>query len=108
MEGWYCIFECSMHQWLMEGDWRMNDRDYQTRIVGTKHAIQINQSYNYNPNLPQIEVVDTETTPVLVNGDVRVTPNTIMKWKTIGEAEKWLMNHTKNDGDFYSIRKIYF
>lgn len=107
MEGWYCIFECASHQWLMEGDWRMNDRDYQTRAVGTRHRIQTQVS-SYNTSGFEMDIIDTEVTQVLVDGGVRVTPNTIMKWKTIGEAEKWLMNHTKNDGDFYSIRKIYF
>jgi hypothetical protein len=107
MEGWFCIYECSMNQWLMEGDYRLNDRDYHKIMVGTKHAVQTQPS-SYSSNGVQMEIIDTQTSAVLVDGGIRVTPNSIMKWKTMAEAEKWLLNYSKVDGDFYSIRKIYF
>ncbi len=49
MKGYYCIYECSKNQWLYEGIQWVNDRDFYPHTIGTKHAIQINQSYNYNP-----------------------------------------------------------
>lgn len=109
MKGWYCIYECSNNQWLMEGNGWKNDRDFYIQNIGTKHAIQINQSYNYNPNLPQIEVIDTQSVSVLTDGGYKVNPDSILKFETLAEAESYLLSMFATDsGQFYSIRKIYF
>ena len=109
MKGYYCIYECSSNQWLYEGiQWR-NDRDYWPHTIGTKHAIQISQSYNYNPNLPQIEIVDTQSITALIDSGNKVDVNQIMKFETMQEAEDFLVKtFSSENGQFYSIRKIYF
>lgn len=108
MKGWYCIYECSDNQWLLEGIGWIRDRDYYLQTIGTKHAITINQSYNYNPNLPQVEITDTQTANVLTEGGSKVNPQMIMKFETIAEAEDFLIsNFSVTNGQFYSIRKIY-
>ena len=77
--------------------------------IGTKHAIQINQSYNYNPNLPQVEVIDTEHDIVLTEGPQKVNTNQLIVFETMSEAESYLLNNFSSaQGYFYSIRKIYF
>jgi hypothetical protein len=109
MKGYFAIYECSKNQWLYDERMWVNDRDYYTQMVGTKHAIQINQSYNYNPNLPQVEVIDTQSISVLTDGGVRIDANQIMKFETMSEAETYLLNtFSSAQGYFYSIRKIYF
>ena len=109
MKGWYCIYECRDNQWLMDGIAWQNDRDYWPITVGTKHAIQINGNYNYNPNLPQIEVVDTQSIPLLTDSGNRIDVNRVMKFETMVEAEEYLLaTFTSSNGQFYSIRKIYF
>jgi hypothetical protein len=108
MKGWYCIYECSSNRWLYEGIQWVNDRDYYTQTIGVKHAIIINQSYNYNPNLPQVEIIDTQTAHVLTESGVKVNPQLIMKFETIVEAEDFLFKtFSADNGQFYSIRKIY-
>ena len=109
MKGWYCIYECSSNRWLYEGIQWVNDRDYYSLNIGTKHAIQTNTNYEYNPNLPKIEVVDTQSMPVLTEGSNRLDVNQIMKFETMVEAEQYLLaTFTSANGQFYSIRKIYF
>ncbi len=109
MKGYYAIYECYQNQWLYEGIMWVNDRDFYERTIGTKHAIQINQSYNYNPNLPQIEVIDTQSEAVLVDYGNKVNPEQIMKFETMSEAEDFLLKtFSSNNEQFYSIRKIYF
>jgi hypothetical protein len=109
MKGYYAIYECSKNQWLYEGIQWVNDRDYYHQVVGTKHAIQINQSYNYNPNLPQVEITDTQTISVLTDGGNKIDSYRIMHFETMGEAEEYLLKtFSSESGQFYSIRKIYF
>lgn len=109
MKGYYCIYECSKNQWLYEGIQWVNDRDFYPHTIGTKHAIQINQSYNYNPNLPQVEVIDTQTVSVLTEGTNKVNRELIMIFITMQEAEDFLIKtFSSANGQFYSIRKIYF
>jgi hypothetical protein len=109
MKGYYCIYECSKNEWLYEGVMWVKDRDYHSRTIGTKHAIQISQGYNYNPNLPQIEVIDTEHEILLTPGSQKVDPNQLMKFETMNEAEDYLLKtFSSTNGQFYSIRKIYF
>jgi len=110
MKGYYCIYECSKNQWLYDGHQWVNDRDYYGRSIGTKHAIQISQSYNYNPNLPQVEVIDTEHDVVLTEGPQKVDTNQLMIFETMNEAETYLLNagFPTSNLQFYSIRKIYF
>ncbi len=109
MKGYYAIYECSQNQWLYNGIMWVNDRDYYTQTIGTKHAIQTSQSYNYNPNLPQIEVVDTQSISVITDGGKNIDPTQIMKFETMLEAEQYLIaTFSSHSGQFYSIRKIYF
>ena len=109
MKGYYCIYECSQNKWLYDGIMWVNDRDLHQMSIGTKHAIQISQSYNYNPNLPQIEIIDTQSVSVLVDGGMRVNPDQIMKFETLTQAEEYLLKtFSSAQGYFYSIRKIYF
>jgi len=109
MKGWYCIYECAKNQWLYDGIMWVNDRDLQQMSIGAKHAIQVSQSYNYNPNLPQIEIIDTQTISVLCEGGNTIDPHQIMKFETMLEAEEFLMKmFTSTYGSFFSIRKIYF
>jgi hypothetical protein len=108
MKGYYCIYECSQNKWLYDGIMWANDRDLHQMSIGTKHAIQISQSYNYNPNLPQIEIIDTQTIPVLYEGGNKIDSQQIMKFETMIEAENYLTTFTSENGQFYSIRKIYF
>jgi hypothetical protein len=110
MKGYYCIYECSQNEWWLESEigW-LKDRNYHTKSIGTKHAIQISQGYNYNPNLPQIEVIDTQSEAVLVDYGNKVNPHQIMKFETMSQAEDYLLKtFTSDNGQFYSIRKIYF
>jgi hypothetical protein len=107
MKGWYCIYECSQNQWLLENGYWMNDRDYYKKPIGAKHAIITTNGYN--PNLPQIEIIDTETTLVLIDNGAVIDPNQIMKFETIVAAEEFLLKtFSMGNGQFYSIRKIYF
>jgi hypothetical protein len=109
MKGYYCIYECSKNRWLCDEHQWANDRDYHSRSIGTKHAIQISQSYSYNPNLPQVEVIDTEHDIVLTEGPQKVDTNQLIVFETMGEAEAYLLNQFSSaQGYFYSIRKIYF
>lgn len=109
MKGYFCIYECSKNQWLFDGIYWQNDRDFYKQSIGTKHAIQINQSYNYNPNLPQVEVIDTQSVELLTEGNTIVSPLSIMKFETMQEAEEYLLEKfTSANEQFYSIRKIYF
>ena len=109
MKGYYAIYECSQNQWLYDGIQWVNDRDYYQKSIGTKHAIQISQGYNYNPNLPQIEVIDTQSETVLTDYGNKVSSEQIMKFETMGEAEDFLLKtFSSARGEFYSIRKIYF
>ncbi len=89
MKGYYVIYECSKNQWLSEGIGWLNDRDYYNHTIGTKHAIQ--------------------TTTVLMDGGDRVNPDRIKRFDTMDEAEVFLLRTLASDnGEFYSIRKIYF
>lgn len=89
-------------------EWRL-DRDYYMQSIGSKHAIQTSTNYSYNPNVPQIEIIDTQSVSVLVDGGMKVNPNQLMKFETMGEAEDYLLNKFSSaQGYFYSIRKIYF
>lgn len=109
MKGWYCIYECAKNQWLYDGIMWVNDRDLHQMSIGAKHAIQVSQSYNYNPNLPQIEIIDTQTMSVLCEGGNTIDSHQIMKFETMLEAEEFLMKmFTSTYGSFFSIRKIYF
>lgn len=109
MKGYYCIYECSRNEWLMDGIGWVKDRDYLPKNIGTKHAIQINQSYNYNPNLPQVEIIDTQSESVLVDYGNKVSSAQIKKFQTMAEAEEHLLTtYSSDNGQFYSIRKIYF
>lgn len=109
MKGYYAIYECSKNQWLYEGMQWVNDRDYYEKTIGTKHAIQISQSYNYNPNLPQVEIIDTQTDNVLTIGVNIVQKDRIMAFETMNLAEDFLLKTFEPaNGNFYSIRKIYF
>jgi hypothetical protein len=109
MKGYYCIYECSKNRWLCDGHQWTNDRDYHSRSIGTKHAIQISQSYSYNPNLPQVEIIDTQHDVVLTEGPQKVDTNQLIVFETMGEAEAYLLNQFSSaQGYFYSIRKIYF
>ena len=109
MKGYYAIYECSKNQWLYNGIMWVNDRDYYTQPIGVKHAITMNQSYNYNPNLPQVEIIDTATVNVLIEGGNNVDSQQIMKFETMNEAEDFLLKTFSSvSGQFYSIRKIYF
>lgn len=109
MKGYFCIYECCQNKWLYEGHAWVNDRDYHSHSIGTKHAIQISQSYNYNPNLPQVEVIDTQHELVLTEGPQKVDRDQLMKFETMSEAEEYLLeNFSSAQGYFYSIRKIYF
>ena len=109
MKGYYAIYECSKNQWLYNGIMWVNDRDYHIKNIGTKHAIQISQAYNYNPNPPQIEVIDTHYDNVLTIGSNKVSSEQIMKFETMSEAEDFLLKtFSSASGQFYSIRKIYF
>lgn len=108
MKGYYCIYECSKNQWLYEGIFWANDRDYYPMTIGSKHAIQMNQGYNYNPNQQQIEIVDTQSISALTDTGNKVEPNSLMKFETMIEAEDFLLKTFSSDnGQFYSIRKIY-
>ncbi len=109
MQGYYCIYECSKNQWLYDGIKWVNDRDYYEKTIGTRHAITINQSYNYNPNLPQVEIIDTHHDNVLTIGSNKVSPEEIMKFETMSEAEDFLLKtFSSASGQFYSIRKVYY
>ncbi len=109
MKGWYCLYECSKNQWLLNSLYWLNDRDYYSQMVGTKHAIQTIANYSYNPNQSQIEVIDVQSIPVLTEGFNKVNPNELMKFETIAEAEEYLVNtFSADNGEFYSVRKIYF
>jgi len=109
MKGYFCIYECLTNRWLMDGIAWQNDRDFYSHTIGTKHAIQINQSYSYNPNLPQVEIIDTQSIPVLTEGGNKVDSHLIMKFETIQEAEDFLLKtFSSENGSFFSIRKIYF
>jgi hypothetical protein len=109
MKGYYCIYECSKNQWLYDGIQWVNDRDYYEKTIGTRHAITINQSYNYNPNLPQVEIIDTHHDNVLTIGSNKVSPEEIMKFETMSEAEDFLLKtFSSASGQFYSIRKVYY
>ena len=109
MKGYYAIYECSQNQWLYDGIMWVNDRDFYERTIGTKHAIQVSQSYNYNPNLPQVEIIDTQHDVVLTEGPQKVDTNQIMKFETMSEAEDFLLKtFSSAHGEFYSIRKIYY
>ncbi len=109
MKGYYCIYECSKNQWLYDGIQWVNDRDYYEKTIGTRHAITINQSYNYNPNLPQVEIIDTHYDNILTIGSNKVSPEEIMKFETMSEAEDFLLKtFSSASGQFYSIRKVYY
>lgn len=109
MKGYYCIYECLTNRWLYEGILWVNDRDYYPHNIGTKHAIQTNQNYSYNPNLPKIEIIDTQSVNVLTEGGNKVDRDLIMKFETMVEAEDFLVKKfSSSNGQFYSIRKIYF
>jgi hypothetical protein len=110
MKGYYAIYECSQNEWWLESEiaW-MKDRNYHTKSIGTKHAIQISQNYGYNTNATQVEIIDTQSEAVLVDYGFKVNPQQIMKFETMSEAEEYLLKKfTSDNGQFYSIRKIYF
>lgn len=110
MKGYYCIYECSQNKWLLNdfGDWGM-DRNYHTISIGSKHAIQVSQNYGYTPNGgTQVDIIDTEQTAVLADFGNRMNPESIKKFETLSEAENYLTTFTSENGQFYSIRKIYF
>ena len=93
----------------MDGIAWQNDRDFYPHTIGIKHAIQINQSYSYNPNLPQVEIIDTQSIPILTEGGNKVNSQLIMKFETIQDAEDFLLKtFSSENGSFFSIRKIYF
>lgn len=109
MKGWYCIYECRDNRWLYEGILWVNDRDYYPHTIGTKHAIQTTTNYGYTPNASSVEIVDTQSISVLMDSGNRIDVNQIMKFETMGEAEDYLIgNFSSQNGQFYSIRKIYF
>ena len=109
MKGYYAIYECSQNQWLYDGIQWVNDRDYYEKTIGTRHAITINHSYNYNPNLPQVEIIDTHHDNVLTIGSNKVSPEEIMKFETMSVAEDFLLKtFSSASGQFYSIRKVYY
>jgi hypothetical protein len=106
MKGYYCIYECSKNQWLSEGIGWLDDRNYYPISIGTKHAIQTNVNYG---NQQQIEIIDTQTMPVLMDGGNMINPNSIKLFDTMNEAEVFLLRTLVSDnGEFYSIRKIYY
>jgi hypothetical protein len=107
MTGYFVIYECSENQWLYEGVRWINDRDYYPHMIGTKHGIRTQQSYTSMGM--EMDIFDIQSEPVLVDGGSKVIPELIMKFKTIAEAEEYLLkSFSPIKGNFYSIRKIYY
>jgi hypothetical protein len=110
MLGYYCIYECSKNQWLMENQWWQKDRSYTTERIGVKHGMTITQNFA-DPSNPIVNIFDIESRNVVIedtnNG---INKHSIKKFSTINEAESYLLNSpfSTNEGQFYSIRKIYF
>jgi len=109
MKGWFCIYECSENKWLMDGVWWQPD--YATITLPTK--IELNEHWltdNNGEYKKDYMLYRNEYRNLLLKGDGKTNPHSIMKFETIGEAENYILNSGLNvsNGEFYSIRKIYF
>jgi hypothetical protein len=107
MKGWYCIYECSNNQWLMQGSWWQLDREYKTISMPTQFDIT---KYQLPDGTKDYMLGKYDNKNFLTLGEGKINPWSILKFETIKEAEQFLQNggFSLTDGRFYTIRKIYF
>ena len=113
MKGWYCIYECSENKWLMDSQWWSKDIQSHTENLPTKWEADIfvpnyGMDGNDRPKIllrgmdyKNIQIMDTSQ---------KTNPYSILRFETLQKAEEFLLTNPfdTNNGQYYSIRKIYF
>lgn len=107
MKGWFCIYECSKNQWLMNNQWWQKDRDLNEVSIPTR--TRLDSFINHSADM-EYQLLQTDYKNLMILGDSKVNPWSIQSFETLQEAERYLFNagFSTNDGQFYTIRKIYF
>lgn len=113
MKGWYCIYECSTNKWLMENQWWSKDVLLNTEHIATKwEADVLIPNYSMNGlDKPELRLIGMDYKDIaIMDKNHKTNPNNIMKFETMDLAEGYLLGNgfATWDGQFYSIRKIYF
>jgi hypothetical protein len=105
--GYYCIYECSENRWLMKNEWWANDRDLLSVKIPVEYKLN---SYPTGDGEKEYQLIHNNYRDVaLMSSDYKVDKFQLVKFETMREAEDWLVSSplTTNNGQFYSIRKIY-
>jgi hypothetical protein len=105
--GYYCIYECSENKWLMKNEWWANDRDLLSVKIPVEYKLN---SYPTGDGEKEYQLIHNNYRDVaLMSSDYKVDKFQLIKFETMREAEDWLVSSplTTNNGQFYSIRKIY-
>jgi hypothetical protein len=93
MRGYYCIYEGKWDRWLYaDGHLHEHIIDMYSNVISLNHG-------------------SLSTIPVIYQHDHVMDTNLIMRFDTIQEAETYLMTSpdlSTSNGEFYSIRRIYF
>lgn len=107
MKGKFCIYECSQNKWLMFNNSWENDRDYRNELIPTYHTLRkfVNQRLE-----TEYELMSTNYRNVVVCDMGQVNKNYLLTFDTMREAEEFLLKTalSTDNGQFYSIRKVYF
>ena len=106
-KGYYCIYECSENRWLMKNEWWANDRDLLSVKIPVEYKLN---SYHPHDGEKEYQLIHNNYRDVaLMSSDYKVDKFQLIKFETMREAEDWLVSSplTTNNGQFYSIRKIY-
>lgn len=104
MKEYYTIYECSEGRWYMEGGWWMKDKDYVPVPMTTDWDL-----IDHNNGLG-VELVRTQSKTVITVGGSTLERGAIHKFETYKEAEGYLVsnNFSTQNGEFYTVRKIWF
>lgn len=107
MKGWYCIYECSKNQWLLNNQWWQKDRDL--NIVNIPTQTKLDSYITHSADM-EYQLIQTNYQNVVTLGDSKISAWSILTFETLQNAEKYLLNagFSTTEGQFYSIRKIYF
>jgi hypothetical protein len=91
----------------MKNEWWANDRDLLSVKIPVEYKLN---SYPTGDGEKEYQLIHNNYRDVaLMSSDYKVDKFQLIKFETMREAEDWLVSSplTTNNGQFYSIRKIY-
>ena len=108
VRGWYCIYECSENKWLMQNQWWANDRDLLSIRIPVEYKLSM---FPMGDGEKEYQLYHNKYTDIAaMSPDYKVSRSQLVKFETMRDAEDWLLSSplSTNNGQFYSIRKVYF